>query len=144
MPAKKTKPASKARKRSTVAKKTASIRKPAKRVRARVAKKKVTTRKTVSRKRPVRQSLIQKEDLATIRQPQLTPRKVVRPSSPVPDADVPTPAQTSSHGPFDERSRRDPDRIPGGEGILNEQFAEEDHLTNKTGNPRIGTRGRKF
>ena len=71
------------------------------------------------------------------------PRRIVRFSSPVPDPDVRTPAQISSHGSFDHRSRLDPDKIAGGEKILNEQFSEEDHYTNRTRNPRIGTRGRK-
>lgn len=129
----KKKSAPKARKRSRVARKTASIRKPARRVRASTARKAVAKRRPAGR--PAPPSLIRKEDRAAIS----APRKVVRASSPIPDVDLPTPAQTSSHGSFDERSRRDPDRIPGGEGILNEQFAEVDHFTNKTGDPRIGT-----
>lgn len=75
--------------------------------------------------------------------PSVAAKRVTRLSSPIPDPDVMTPSQGSSHGPFDERSRRDPDRIRPAEKILNEQFEEADHFTNRTGNPRIGTRGRK-
>lgn len=75
---------------------------------------------------------------------QAQPRPVVRTSTPIPDADLRTPAQTSSHGPFDRRSERDPDKILPGEKLINEQFAEEDEYTNKTGDPRIGTRGRNY
>lgn len=72
------------------------------------------------------------------------PRPVARTSTPIPDADLRTPAQTSSHGPFDRRSERDPDKILPGEKLINEQFAEVDEYTNKTGDPRIGTRGRTY
>lgn len=72
------------------------------------------------------------------------PRPVARTSTPIPDADLRTPAQTSSHGPFDRRSERDPDKIIPGEKLINEQFAEEDEYTNKSGDPRIGTRGRTY
>lgn len=71
-------------------------------------------------------------------------RRVARPSTPVPDADVHTPSQVSFRGPLDQRTKADPKKIRGAEKILNEQFNEEDEYTNKSGDPRIGTHGRKY
>jgi hypothetical protein len=76
------------------------------------------------------------------RKPQI--RRVARPSTPVPDADVHTPSQVSFRGPLDQRTKADPKKIRGAEKILNEQFNEEDEYTNKSGDPRIGTHGRKY
>jgi hypothetical protein len=71
-------------------------------------------------------------------------RKVARPSTPVPDADVHTPSQLGFRGPLDQRTKADPNKIRGAEKLLNEQFNEEDEYTNKSGDPRIGTHGRKY
>jgi hypothetical protein len=54
-----------------------------------------------------------------------------------------TPSQKSARGPFDERHRTE----VGGEEFLanrNSDFNDEDHYTNKSKDPRIGTHGRKY
>ena len=53
-------------------------------------------------------------------------------------------AQNSSRAPFDERTLSSGEDLRPAEAILNEQFLDEDHLTNRSGNPRIGTHNRKY
>jgi hypothetical protein len=103
------------------------------------ARKKITQAKQMKKKQPVVAAARGRRSPTRI-----VSRPVPRTSTPIPDADLRTPAQTSSHGPFDQRSRRDPDKIPPGAKLINDQFAEEDEYTNKTGDPRIGTHGRRY
>jgi hypothetical protein len=69
-----------------------------------------------------------------------------------PQADIPldqldrsyTPQQTSLKAPFRASGadrQRDQEH---GRGIADDRWNDEDHLTNKSGDPRIGTRGRTY
>lgn len=53
-------------------------------------------------------------------------------------------AQHSFRAPFDGRTLAAAEDLRPAEAILNEQFLDEDHLTNKSGDPRIGTHNRKY
>ena len=55
-----------------------------------------------------------------------------------------TPTQTSLKAPFritGEDRQRDQEYVSG---YAEERFSEEDRLTNKSGDPRIGTHGRRY
>jgi hypothetical protein len=75
------------------------------------------------------------------------PRKVQRKSDlTAVDLTTPTPSQMSQRGPFDKpRGARFRD-VEAADAVVNtnEQWAEEDQFTNRTGDKRIGTRGRKY
>jgi hypothetical protein len=106
---------------------------------ARAREKKSTKKATAASTRPAATTPRRTERRVT---PQI--RRVARTSTPVPDADVHTPSQVSFRGPLDQRTKADPNKLRGAEKILNEQFNEEDEYTNKSGDPRIGTHGRKY
>jgi hypothetical protein len=56
-----------------------------------------------------------------------------------------TPSQQSGKGPFDKNRAENQRDTEARVGVTNtnERFSEEDQYTNRTGDPRIGTRGRK-
>lgn len=68
-------------------------------------------------------------------------RRIVR--SDIGIIDEITPQQMRSHAPFDDA--RDPDvTLEAFEETGPARWRDEDHYTNKSGDPRIGTRGRKY
>lgn len=79
------------------------------------------------------------------RAPQAARRKEVRSDIPAEELREPTPHFQSGRGPFDPRGEREIDREQR-ESVVNrnEQFSDEDWLTNRTNDPRIGTHGRKY
>lgn len=71
----------------------------------------------------------------------------VRRESDIPAQELPTrvPAQQSAKGPFDKHraeNLRDADAMRGFTNT-NERFSEQDQYTNRTGDPRIGTRKKR-
>lgn len=108
-----------------------------------------TAKKLGAKLKGSRQSGVEAKPAARVAKakPPATPERKRRPQADISLAAVSktyTPQQTSLKAPFRANGadrQRDQEH---GRGISDDTWNDEDHLTNKSGDPRIGTRGRTY